>query len=861
MKYLLALPILAIAAILQAQSFDNGSATRAVVVGISDYQDPAIPDLRFADRDAEAFMEFLHSDAGGNVPEDNIKLLRNSEATQAQFAIALDWLIENTSEDDKAIIYFSGHGDVEKKTLTQPGFLLCWDAPARVYLAGGTFALPMLQEVVSTLSLQNKAKVVVVTDACRSGALAGSSVAGAQATAANLAKQYGNEIKILSCQPNEYSVEGEQWGGGRGAFSFNLVDALYGFADGNNDLLVTLQEVGRYLEDHVTPEVAPISQVPMVLGNRTEKLAQVNQALLARLNTDKANRLALLKSVDSKGIEDDVLASVDSTLRQQYFAFKNSLKNKAFFRAAASADKADFAEQHYNRLMAEPGLEKLHSTIRRNYAAALLDDAQQALNALLKSDPAELNDFYTNAFKYREYPALIRRASELLGAGHYLLPSLKAKELYFEAYNYVQNDAAAATDTVTRTERHHSSRKLLRKALALQPDAPYLYAQIAFSFGSNIPVMTDSLVYYCKKAIELSPAWQLPYLHVALEYWLNGSHPDTVDHWLSLAFAQDSLNYTTLERLYWLRGRQGRGEDAEAILNKMLQLRPDIPNAAEGLGSMRFYQRRFAEAEAWFAKAAALKKVSFDVANEYVGFALLASGNWSEGVAHYHRQIADERTAFWQKARLYAWLGMGMLYVKGDLDGAEAAFKQAWKNDNGVKKRAETDAELAVLACRRGQWHLADSLSNYALQNDPSPNEAFVLALSAQAQIAAQRGQVTKADSLFRKAIYYPLPSFLFHEMACFEYGVFLLEQNKPNDADLVFEKCDELALGKSLLAPVGYALAAAYRNNNDLALDWLERAFERHFSDLNYLHSAPLLDKIEQTERFKELIKRIDGH
>lgn len=33
------------------------SNTYAVVVGISDYQDPAIPDLRFADKDAEALAK------------------------------------------------------------------------------------------------------------------------------------------------------------------------------------------------------------------------------------------------------------------------------------------------------------------------------------------------------------------------------------------------------------------------------------------------------------------------------------------------------------------------------------------------------------------------------------------------------------------------------------------------------------------------------------------------------------------------------------------------------------------------------------------------------------------------------------
>ena len=35
--------------------------TFAVVIGISDYQDPKIPDLRYAHRDAEAFALFLTS--------------------------------------------------------------------------------------------------------------------------------------------------------------------------------------------------------------------------------------------------------------------------------------------------------------------------------------------------------------------------------------------------------------------------------------------------------------------------------------------------------------------------------------------------------------------------------------------------------------------------------------------------------------------------------------------------------------------------------------------------------------------------------------------------------------------------------
>ncbi|MFZ1297181.1 MAG: hypothetical protein WAT16_03995, partial [Saprospiraceae bacterium] len=41
----------------------------AVVVGISDYQDAGIPDLRFAERDAKLFYDFLKGKAGYSLNE------------------------------------------------------------------------------------------------------------------------------------------------------------------------------------------------------------------------------------------------------------------------------------------------------------------------------------------------------------------------------------------------------------------------------------------------------------------------------------------------------------------------------------------------------------------------------------------------------------------------------------------------------------------------------------------------------------------------------------------------------------------------------------------------------------------------
>ena len=40
-------------------------------------------------------------------------------------------------------------------------------------MAGGTFALQNLQDIISTLATNNKAKVLVITDACRAGETGG----------------------------------------------------------------------------------------------------------------------------------------------------------------------------------------------------------------------------------------------------------------------------------------------------------------------------------------------------------------------------------------------------------------------------------------------------------------------------------------------------------------------------------------------------------------------------------------------------------------------------------------------------------------------------------------------------------------
>ncbi|MBK8956564.1 MAG: caspase family protein [Saprospiraceae bacterium] len=582
--------------------------TYAIVVGISDYQDPSIPDLKYADKDANAFAAYLKTPAGGGLDEDHLKILLNSNATLGQFASALDWLLEVCKEGDRAIIYFSGHGDVERKTVSQPGFLLCWDAPGRVYMSGGAFGLAYLEEIINTLSTQNKSKVVMVADACHSGKLSGNQIGGTQATAANLARQYSNEIKILSCQPNEFSLEGEQWGGGRGVFSYHLVDGLMGLADKNSDAIISLHEINRYLEDHVIEEVAPQSQIPVIIGNKTEQIGIVDKSVLAQLKKSKEGQIVAFVKTESRGLEDEILSKVDSLVKLKYYRFKECLTQKSFF-----APASDCADYYYKILEKDTTLGSLLNSMKRNYAAALQDDAQQVLNRFLRSELVELSLSKRTAIeKYSVYPSYLERAWELLGQNHYMYPILKARKYFFEAYLlHLEN----------KNKNEEIGRKALDKlyeSLKYQSDMPHIYWAMNFAYGFNLMQM-DSAEYFTEKAIALNPSWQLPYANLVFMFADKFRNKEKAKYYLDKINAIDSTTMVATYSNAIFYDVLGDFKKAEYYLMQTIAMDSNHMSAHNLLGNVYLYSNQLELAKTHYLKAIAMD-AEYPMAHSNLGF-------------------------------------------------------------------------------------------------------------------------------------------------------------------------------------------------------------------------------------------------
>lgn len=569
--------------------FDSGI-TRAVIVGISDYQDENIPDLRFANRDAEAFAAFLQSPAGGEISKDNIQLLTNKSATTGAMAGAMDWLIEKSKEGDKAIIYFSGHGDVETRTRFQRGFLLTYDSPPSNYLAGA-FALIFLQDIITTLAEQG-VQVIMVSDACRAGKLAGSDIGGSNATATNLAKQFANEIKILSCQPNEFSLEGEQWGGGRGAFSFHLIEGLTGLADKNEDLQVNLLEINRFLEETVPAETAPQMQIPMVVGNKGTILAHVDVPSLARVKEQKENALAMISTIETKGFEEVILVGLDSIWQHKYEQFTAALDKKELLEPAGNN-----AYDLYLELSKVPELERLHGLMKRNLATALQDESQQAINAYLRADESEMAARSRGELKYTKFVRYLKKAADLLGEKHYMYKSLKAKQYYFDGVDirvryFERTFSLADSSEIWRA----TWREKIDTALLFEENAAFIINEYGLRFD-----LVEAIPYY-EKALELAPNWAIPYNDLADRLRQEKDYEEAIKY--SKKAAELAPNWgapiRNLGRIFY---QKKDFEKAEELFKKAINISPTNVSYLKTLG--RFYRarKRYKEAEIIWLRA------------------------------------------------------------------------------------------------------------------------------------------------------------------------------------------------------------------------------------------------------------------
>ena len=494
--------------------------TYAIIIGLSEYKE--VSPLQFADRDAIAFADFLKTQ---DIPEKNVSLFLNQEATRFNIVDELFNLTQTLRPHDRFYFYFGGHGDLEAKIDQENALLLLYNSYKTGYFKGNEYL--QLSELKTWFDVLSKKQVdvVFIADACHSGGLIGGKE-GISKTQQALQKSWGSITKILSCKATEFSLEGKQWGGGRGIFSYHLVNGLTGRADANKDSNVSLIELSNYLKVNVMREANPNVQTPVVLGNNAQLLSRVSAGGLARLADYEKKSFPVITEVNLKGGNETINTlstfGLDNSLVIIYRKFSKAIEEK---RLIAYDDSTDFALLHYKKLATHKLKADLIQLMKRKLAVALIEREIE----VMKDTREKGGGVNMGKFLPKMLPAIsgLDEVMKLFGSNHYFYKNLQARKWVLESQivsphlhlPYTKSMIKNLDDIKKWNEAQKNTEDdKLSKALQLEPNMTSTYSILAGYYRNKR--MIDSAIYYSEKVVELVPNQALAYLSLAGNYSL-----------------------------------------------------------------------------------------------------------------------------------------------------------------------------------------------------------------------------------------------------------------------------------------------------------------------------------------------------
>ena len=585
--------------------------TYAVVIGVSTYKSKALPALQYADKDAKAFALWLQTKPGGNVPATQIKLLLNEEATIAAVYDALDWLKENCRSQDLGYIYFSGHGDVETKNNFSLGYLLAYNTPPNNY-SNNAIRIEDLNNKANTLSLKNKAKVILITDACHAGKLAGDFYKGKQLVANQLRIVLNNEVRLTSCAADEEAAEGPDWGGGHGVFSYYLLKGLNGMAGLKKNRTIQLQELNKFLDSSFAVDKFLIAdkhkQHPVTDGNPYFPLAFTDSATLSELDKTQAsgdssmiNISAGLLSMKAIGLQpiDYFFAISQAQPLENYIDFESYsnatpetlpiklLDERIYYQQQVhsiidSVRKTD--PDYFRNDIANPdSLKLLRNQLLKNkslnerfnerFIELVHEKGQDMINAYLEGDLAELEKrqyYYAGNRQYRDFLFMLKVAIQIAPDNHSLTGLLKLNYSYLSGLiDRLEMATGDNADSLLNKAFIHQ-----RQAMQQEPYAAYIHNELGNLFLHK--KQFDSASYHFDLANVLSPTWSVP--------WSNK---------IRLNLAMNKL------------------DKAKEAVNKADSLQPDLPYVMMNAGLVMEQEKDLLAAESFYKKAISKNTVHF----------------------------------------------------------------------------------------------------------------------------------------------------------------------------------------------------------------------------------------------------------
>ncbi len=254
---------------LTGAEFAPGAQLHMLTVGISVYG-PKAPGmaLEWADEDAVDLNAALTAQTADLWPYQRgfSMTLRDDEAKGLHILDQLKLIRERMAaapgKRDLAVIHFSGHGTVVGEGAAREFYLLPYDADTRSDSRIQRTGLSGTELRRQIAAIAEHGKVLLLLDACRSGAVAADGKALSLDAALLRRSLAGRNVTVLtSSDGTQSSWENKKWR--NGAFTEIVLEALGRAADANNDGMVNVEE----LVGHVVEKVGALTggkQTPQV---------------------------------------------------------------------------------------------------------------------------------------------------------------------------------------------------------------------------------------------------------------------------------------------------------------------------------------------------------------------------------------------------------------------------------------------------------------------------------------------------------------------------------------------------------------------------------------------------------------------
>lgn len=565
--------------------------TFAIIVGVSDYQFPkTYKPLNYTDDDARAFYHFLKSEEGGNVPDEHIDTLINQLATKARFNEALANVETQVQEGDLLYIYFSGHGDALSPRLS---YLLPYDAPEgkgelgkNHYLLGESLLihLPLIKATINYLIEEKKVRVILITDACRTNELPGGNQG--QRYAHNVIfEENAGEIQLISCSSNEVSLEGSQWGNGRGLFSYHLINGLRGQADSMpTDGKVTLMELYEYTKSRVMRE-SQYQQIPLYCcGTFNKEVLSLAPTGKFNFTTDDSKKNATPSApIASRGIDlNSKLSAVG--LSSNWKEYLEAIERGNLIENEQSA--WFFIQEMERKLPAED--QDLSKLLRIHFSARLLESVNKVIGIYLSAGIN--NNAYTHAFFEKPYRELLLYR-EIADPRQYDSINVQVMLYFFNAHSRWKSRNQAVI---------RQGIDLLDSAMNLNPDAAFLYNIQGLLLTKNKRFKEAERV--LRKGIELAPGWIYP-IHNLANILVQRNKYDSAESYQRLAISLDTNYQTSYNGMGYIKYMKKEMDSSIWYCKKGLEKDAQDPWLWNQLGYRYFEKGLYSEAIEAFTKS------------------------------------------------------------------------------------------------------------------------------------------------------------------------------------------------------------------------------------------------------------------